>query len=387
MYYYVGYEENMVKQRKPRCFVAMAFDHDDTDKIYDHAIKPVLDRNRIHPIIINRREDNSDINNQIIAQLNLADFCITDLTYTRPSVYFEAGYAQREIEVIYTVRSDHLKKNQPDDLRVHFDLQMKPLITWKNPDDSAFSAKLERRLKQTVLKKWKARQRDIEKVKKAQKAFFSLSTNNKLRKLRALAIHSLHTHGFREWYLQRGYDLALTRIGLSPYHILRKSEKKIYKKPIQHASENVTFVARRKTKHDLYVTSVLAVESLTLKRLRDEAAFHFVRSSHPVHLYIGYDAAGRKKIRKTEEHHIIASLNNVTSNRIMSVMPSLSFDSANNRYCMKTMFSERIFDQEPSIEIPRQLYFYFLKKITSEPQFRSDLAKVLKQIPIMNKTR
>ena len=59
-------------------------------------------------MIINRREDNRDINHQIIEQLNACDFCITDLTYTRPSVYFEAGYAQRAVDVIYTVRSDHL---------------------------------------------------------------------------------------------------------------------------------------------------------------------------------------------------------------------------------------------------------------------------------------
>ncbi|MBA7694210.1 hypothetical protein ES703_102817 [subsurface metagenome] len=125
----------MTLARKPRCFVAMAFDHDDTDSLYEKSIKPVLKSLGVIPVIINRREDNRDINQQIIKQLNACDFCIADLTYTRPSVYFEAGYAQRAVEVVYTVRNDHLHKNQPDDRRVHFDLQMKPLIRWVGPDD------------------------------------------------------------------------------------------------------------------------------------------------------------------------------------------------------------------------------------------------------------
>ena len=54
----------------------MAFDHDDTDAIYEKAIKFVLTRNNVNSIIVNRREDNRDINHQIIEQLDRADFCI-----------------------------------------------------------------------------------------------------------------------------------------------------------------------------------------------------------------------------------------------------------------------------------------------------------------------
>ena len=143
----------MAIRRKPRCFVAMAFAKDDTDAIYDQAIEPVLRRNGIIPVIINRQENNLDINIQIMHHLKSCDFCISDLTYARPSVYFEAGYAQRAVEVIYTVRGDHLKKGQPEDKRVHFDLQMKPLITWKDQSDSTFPTRLEQRIKQTFLKK------------------------------------------------------------------------------------------------------------------------------------------------------------------------------------------------------------------------------------------
>ena len=89
----------------------MAFDHDDTDALFERGILPVLRRNGVSPVIINRRESNDDLNNQIVQELDSSDFCIADLTYTRPSVYFEAGYAQRSIPVIYTVRADHLGRN------------------------------------------------------------------------------------------------------------------------------------------------------------------------------------------------------------------------------------------------------------------------------------
>jgi hypothetical protein len=36
-------------------------------------------------------------------------YCSADLRYARPSVYFEAGYAERSVPVIYTVRRDHFR--------------------------------------------------------------------------------------------------------------------------------------------------------------------------------------------------------------------------------------------------------------------------------------
>lgn len=123
------------------CFMAMAFGREDTDSLYEDQIFPVLKRNKIKPIIINRRQSNQDLNIQIIEELLTCDLCISDLTYARPSVYYEAGFAERFILVIYTVRKDHLSRGQPDELRVHFDLQMKPLITWANPKDPTFCLK------------------------------------------------------------------------------------------------------------------------------------------------------------------------------------------------------------------------------------------------------
>ena len=377
----------MPSNRKPRCFVAMAFDRYDTDAIYDNAIKTVLGKNGVTPIIINRREDNRDINHQIIDQLDRADFCIIDLTYTRPSVYFEAGYAQRQVEVIYTVRSDHLKKNQPEDLRVHFDLQMKPLIKWATPNDPTFAKRLEQRLKQTVLRKWKARSRQIETDKREKEMFLALSTNEKLRRLRSIAIHSLHKKGFREWCIHCSSIPTSLRRKFGLYHSMTQLPQ-VYKRP-DHLSElDAIFVARHKYRGRLLVSSVFVVESVTQTCLRDEIASSLVHTWQPIHFHVGYDDADRAKIKASEEHHIIVSLNNIPSTRIMKVMPNLSFDSNNNRYSMNSVYSkDRFYDEKSSQKIKRQLHFYFLPKTMSKPSFHEGLAQILSQITKLPKPR
>ena len=112
----------MAEKNEPVCFIAMAFGHKDTDDLYEKQLLPVLTRLGINAIRIDLMQSNDDINIQIIELLKSAHFCISDLTYARPSVYFEAGFAQHTIPVIYSVRRDHLDPGQPEDRRVHFDL-------------------------------------------------------------------------------------------------------------------------------------------------------------------------------------------------------------------------------------------------------------------------
>jgi len=178
----------MAYSRNPTCFIAMAFGHEDTNAFYENQVLPVLKRNKIKAVIINRRQSNDDMNIQIIAQLEKADFCIADLTYTRPSVYFEAGFAQRMIPVIYTVRKDHLDNGQPDDRRVHFDLQMKPLITWNSPTDDSFARRLEARIKSTFLRDWAKNQTINEKYEIEERRFKALPANDRLERIRHDAI-------------------------------------------------------------------------------------------------------------------------------------------------------------------------------------------------------
>jgi len=155
--------------KKLRCFVAMAFGYGDADAVFDIISNafPNIDFRRV-----DRINHNSDIDDQIVTELKAADFVISDLTYARPSVYWEAGYAQgRPINVIYTARADHIGTRQKkliqsiieqwgesperaiieraltDAHRVHFDLQMRNIIDWKIPTDRKFLKRLKDRVK------------------------------------------------------------------------------------------------------------------------------------------------------------------------------------------------------------------------------------------------
>lgn len=124
------------------CFVAMAFGYKDTDKVYDHLIAPILRNKDVEPVRIDCIEFNDDIDDRIISELKRCDFAVADLTYARPSVYFEAGFAQRSVPIIYTCRKDHFSPSADDqfgNLRVHFDLQMKNIIPWSSSSDSKFA--------------------------------------------------------------------------------------------------------------------------------------------------------------------------------------------------------------------------------------------------------
>jgi len=131
----------------------MAFGHEDTDKAYEKLVAPTLRQLKITPVRVDRIEHLEDINNKIMTELKKCDFALADLTYARPSVYFEAGYADRGVPVVYTCRSDHLsgRPNDPDgNFRVHFDLRMKNIIPWSSPTDATFSKRLERRVRLAV---------------------------------------------------------------------------------------------------------------------------------------------------------------------------------------------------------------------------------------------
>jgi hypothetical protein len=241
----------------------MAFDHDDTDVLYDKSIRPVLRRNRVIPIIINRSESTDDLNNQIIESLGVADFCVADLTYTRPSVYFEAGYAQRSVPVIYTARADHLRRNQPDELRVHFDLQMKPIIRWQNPDDAQFRDRLERRLQHAILRDWNRSQDKAAQHSVHRASFASMSLAQRLTAMRRSAILSLRSAGFRRWRV-------------------RDSSPGVNYPDAAEASQLIVSTAR-KTKQ-LRIATILAQESITATTLRNLRNSLFWIANFPHHL-------------------------------------------------------------------------------------------------------
>jgi nucleoside 2-deoxyribosyltransferase len=182
------------------CFVASALDRANVDAIYDKSIKPVLRELGIRCTRVDRVEHNDDIDDKIFALMEAADFCIADLTYARPSIYYEAGYMLgRGKPVIYTARNDHFFARDSDphgNLRVHFDLQMKNIIPW-SAATNAFGSKLKRRVSKVVAPVVKARRTTQDHLQHEQ-AFAKESISVQLGLLRRFAGGILRARGFSE---------------------------------------------------------------------------------------------------------------------------------------------------------------------------------------------
>jgi len=165
------------------CFVACAFGKDDVDEIYQNAILPALKSMEITPCRVDQIEHNDDIDNKIIELISKCDICIADLTYARPSVYYEAGYfTGLKKSVIYIARKDHFSPKAEDvygNFKVHFDLQMKNIIQWSSTKRvDTFKRKLLSRLK-LISKPLQQRIEKERKQKKDQQEFSRLSQKDK----------------------------------------------------------------------------------------------------------------------------------------------------------------------------------------------------------------
>jgi hypothetical protein len=351
--------------KKPICFIAMAFDHDDTDQVYEELILPILKRSGVIPIIINRRQSNDDLNVQIIEQLEQADFCIADLTYTRPSVYFEAGFAQRSIPVIYTVRKDHLRLEQPENLRVHFDLQMKPIIVWNSPNDNSFGDKLENRLRATILRDWQRNNNKQSQNESGIREFNSLSLNNRLRLLRRQAI------------------LAVRRVGIksSSFAVERSLNKRHgdYEIPrglIYNGFENYIAGETFRGKKLLYV-SIQTFESVKQNDLKT-MEYTYLSSSHYKERY---DFEQWKKIDTIFANIIIISLKPLSANQIEKNFEYCAPIEQGKTYSTMKYASKTVYDTHRHIrrdhDVEILLKIHFLSGIESFAHSKSLLDSMI----------
>jgi nucleoside 2-deoxyribosyltransferase len=173
----------------------MAFGRQDTDAVYDKMIAPVIRSEGLTPVRVDRREHNRNINDVIIEELHRSDLVLADLTYARPSVYFEAGFGERAGPVVYTVRADHL--GGTDEFRVHFDVSMRNIVDWKSATDSRFAERLRRRMRH-VLKPIRAKRKEIEERRAREAMFTSLPHRDQVDLLQRSAVDFLRSSGLTE---------------------------------------------------------------------------------------------------------------------------------------------------------------------------------------------
>jgi hypothetical protein len=123
--------------RKLKCFVACAFGKSDVDEVYEKCIQKSAKKSEIIFYRVDKVTHNEKIDKKILDLISDCDFCIADLTYARPSVYYEAGRVHGlNKPVIFTARKDHFKDIKEDiygNFKIHFDLITHNIIPWYTP--------------------------------------------------------------------------------------------------------------------------------------------------------------------------------------------------------------------------------------------------------------
>lgn len=185
--------------RNLNCFIASAFGYDDVDLIFDNVIKPVLKELKIKAIRIDRINHNDKIDDKIIELIKECDFGIVDLTYARPSAYFEAGFIEgMGKKVIYISRKDHFKQKDSDtkgNEKIHFDLITKNIIGWAQPNEM-----LKKQLKSRVGLVIKPLIFQLQKTSEEsifKRQFESLSLSNRLKMIQESVVEFLEKTDFK----------------------------------------------------------------------------------------------------------------------------------------------------------------------------------------------
>lgn len=317
----------------------MAFGHEDTDKVYDDLIVPSLRSRKVKPIRIDRIEHNDDIDDRIIAELQDCDFAIADLTYARPSVYFEAGYAQRRVPVVYISRKDHFSPRAYDEFgnyRVHFDLQMKNIIPWSSPTDHNFSKRLKARINKVItpmLRQKKAEQQsNLESVQ-----FAALSTNDKLRLVSDICWSEITARGYQEViadrqirtgrYIFDSFPICLDGIDYSTIIDINTYERSQYKLTSMITPIRLGIKYKGTTIQSVIIHVTNSVSKRYLGNL------HSVLELPPIYNVSPPPETGR--ISRLDDHIFIASLKSVPKTRAMESLTSFSYDEESNRYRWK----------------------------------------------------
>ena len=267
----------------------MAFGYEDCDAVYDCFILPTLKKLKITPIRVDRRQHKDDLNNYIIRMLKECDIALADITYARPSVYYEAGFAERTIPVVYTVRKDHLAKSQTNEqLRVHFDLQMKKIIEWRDCNGKTFAKRLKQRVSY-LIKPLKQRMKSDNKMERDRKKFLTLSIVDRCQLINKTFANKLKNKHF---WVKPLIDIDFhNQWSLDPAKV-----------------EIATKMIGRKC----VMCAILTAESITQKQI--QYAIHNVNCDRLV--------KNPQEIDKYEEYYYFCSLRKLSESRLTAVFPN-----------------------------------------------------------------
>jgi nucleoside 2-deoxyribosyltransferase len=293
----------------------------DTNVLHFRLLKPLLRRQLdINALRIDELHHNENIDIRLLREIDRSDLVIADLTYERPSVYFEAGYALgQKVPVVYTCRADHLGRQSQ--YEVHFDLRQRNIVAWRDPSDRQFARLLVARIQNTMAPTLRLRE-SAEQEKREEDAFRRLSPQRRSELLGLEATAFLRRHRLRldqpenhfVRHAPRGYRLNASVLEKVAFHVF---------------------------------------PSITQNRLE---------YLHDDPYYPDPDLKG---IRNRRRHTIIVSEGTVTPRRVEAVFRDFGMMGE------KTWVSEATHDGEGR---PRQAFLHVIDGVRSAPMLRRRLA-------------
>jgi hypothetical protein len=319
-----------------RCFIAMASGKNDTNRLYKDQIKPALKRHHVTPDFIEQQEHNDDIDDRIISRLKTCDFAIADLTYARPSVYFEAGFAQREVPVVYTCRTDHFEprpKGVPDDYRIHFDLQMKNTIRWSSSSDKVFAQRLGSRISRIIRPLLTAR-REKQRERQQVDTFSALPIKERIDLLLNESLRCLKRARYRGRHFDsRSIDPSkLFRVlidssgrDLWPRRLIVNEVESTWLMALRNLHSG--WIGSRLEKATIRVAAVYVAENLT-KNILERLNVAILEA--PAYDFAPALQAGR--VQNLVEHVFLCSLRSVPANRVASSLVDYHLTNSGNEF-------------------------------------------------------
>jgi len=138
-------------------FVIIQIGNAELDRVYRDAIVPALTAAGLTPRRVDIHNSGGLLQNEIAAFIERAEIIVADLTNERPNCYLEVGYALglgKLGHILLAAREDHqpdLPNRQPNDPRVHFDLNSYDILYWDPDDLPDYSSRLETRVRRRLL--------------------------------------------------------------------------------------------------------------------------------------------------------------------------------------------------------------------------------------------
>jgi nucleoside 2-deoxyribosyltransferase len=329
----------------------MAVGRGDTDQIYDKHILPTLRRMQITAVFMGRLEHNDDIDKRIIREIEASDFVIADLTYARPSVYFEAGYAQRQVPVVYTCRTDHIGQGSSE-WRVHFDLLMRNIVRWSNPKDRTFASRLGRRVKLVIRPIAQHRQSNA-KAKADMEQFQSLSLVNRIDSIAEIFGKTLRSCGYR---------------------------------PLTEKKNPCVGRFRKRTALNLSV--VCAEAEFTQRNISDHVndmsqLIKFLYSEHQWDFRWGHlkepKTIETNYVKRIAIRLVLCSLHKIPTQRLVSALPTSIASAGGQVYSLS-----QVFPVDPNKVLPGSIFVHVVAPVLSESdaEMKSrELRRIIKQSP------